>query len=218
MKKQITLITLTFCSLFLFGQSNIDQFTDSLKLRAIYDMALEDGEAYSNLRYLCKDIGGRLSGSDNAAKAVEWGKAVMENYGFDKVWLQPVMVPNWHRGEKEIAEIIHSDGRRLEIPVTALGFSVATPPEGITADVVEVFSLDEVNKMDDDALNGKIVFYNRAFDAKLINTFHAYGGCVDQRGGGASAAASKGAIASIVRSMASGMNDVAHTGVPTIQQ
>src|SRR5258708_39206469 len=87
---------------------------DSLMLRKIYDEELVNGQAYNNLHYLCKNIGQRLSGSANAQKAVEWGKKLMDGYGFDHVFLQEVMVPHWVRGAKEIGIII--DGKQ-RIPV-----------------------------------------------------------------------------------------------------
>ena len=111
-------------------------------LRKIYDEELVNGQCYGNLHYLCKNIGPRLSGSANAQKAVEWGKKLMESYGFDHVFLQEVMVPHWVRGAKEVGMII--DGKnKIPVPIAALGMSVATPKEGITADVIEVHSLKE---------------------------------------------------------------------------
>src|SRR6201990_2742923 len=92
---------------------------DSLMLRKIYDEELINGQCYGNLHYLCKNIGPRLSGSDNAQKAVEWGKKLMESYGFDRVYLQEVMVPHWVRGAKEEAAII--DGKKkISVPIAAL--------------------------------------------------------------------------------------------------
>jgi carboxypeptidase Q len=80
------------------------------------------------LHYLCKNIGQRLSGSTNAQKAVDWSKKLMDGYGFDKVYLQEVMVPHWVRGAKEEAAII--DGKiRIPVPIVALGMSIATPKQ-----------------------------------------------------------------------------------------
>ena len=108
---------------------------DSLMIRKIYDEALVNGKCYSNLRELCKNIGPRLSGSANAQKAVEWGKKLMEGYGFDRVYLQEVMVPHWVRGEKEQAKII-DDNKEIPVPICALGMSIATPAEGVTANII----------------------------------------------------------------------------------
>src|SRR6195952_1452724 len=122
MKLKLTLVTL-FC-IATVGASA--QSADSLMMRKIYDEELVNGQCYQNLHYLCKSIGGRLSGSANAQKAVDWGKKLMESYGFDKVFLQEVMVPHWVRGAKETAYIIVG-GKKITVPIVALGMSVATP-------------------------------------------------------------------------------------------
>ncbi|WP_248282225.1 hypothetical protein [Mucilaginibacter robiniae] len=93
---------------------------DSLMLRKIYDEELVNGKCYDNLRYLCKQIGPRLSGSANAQKAVEWSKKLMEGYGFDRVYLQEVMVPHWVRGEKEQGQIV-AGKTRIPVALAALG-------------------------------------------------------------------------------------------------
>src|ERR1700761_1537802 len=108
MKLKLTFLLITILS------TSLLKAQDSLMLRKIYDEELTDGQAYQNLHYLCKDIGQRLSGSPSAQKAVEWGKKLMESYGFDHVFLQEVMVPHWVRGEKEQGVII--DGQ-TKIPV-----------------------------------------------------------------------------------------------------
>src|ERR1700748_1753438 len=100
MKIKFTLLSL----LLLTG--GLAKAQDSLMIRNIYDEELVNGQCYGNLHYLCKNIGQRLSGSANAQKAIEWGKKLMESYHFDKVSLQPVMVPHWVRGAKEEGVII----------------------------------------------------------------------------------------------------------------
>src|SRR5579864_327172 len=105
MKIKLTLfLFLLFPTLMLNAQ-------DSLMIRKIYDEELVNGQSYSNLHYLCKNIGPRLSGSANAQKAVEWGKKLMESYGFDHVFLQEVMVPHWVRGAKEVGIIINGNSK-----------------------------------------------------------------------------------------------------------
>lgn len=206
MKKSLLLLS----SLFLIITSASAQ-TDSVVMRKIFDEALVNGQCYQNLHYLCKNIGPRLSGSANAQKAVEWGKKLMEGYGFDKVFLQEVMVPHWERGAKEQGYII--DGaKKIPVPICALGMAVATPAAGITADVVEVHSLAEVAQLGEKAIKGKIVFYNRPFDPKFIETGSAYGTAGDQRRAGPSMAAKYGAVGVIVRSLTEANDDYPHTG------
>lgn len=198
-------------SILLFGFTVTQAQTDSLMLRKIFDEALVNGQCYQNLHYLCKNIGGRLSGSANAQKAVDWGKKLMEGYGFDKVFLQEVMVPHWERGAKEQGFII-SSGKRTPVAICALGMSVGTPQQGVTADVVEVHSLQEVATLGESKIKGKIVFYNRPFDPRFIEAGAAYGTAGDQRRAGPSMAAKYGAVGVIVRSLTEAADDYPHTG------
>ncbi len=183
---------------------------DSTHIKQFFNSALTQGQSYEWLRDLTSNIGGRLSGSPEAQKAVEWGERVMKEVGLDSVWLQPVMVPHWVRGEKEVANY-KVGGTKKNVPICALGFSVATPKNGVTAEVIEVHSLKEAEELGE-KLRGKIVFFNRPFDNTLINTFQAYGGCVGQRVRGAAVCGKFGAKAVIVRSMTNGVDDYPHTG------
>ena len=162
------------------------------------------------MRDLTQNIGGRLSGSPEAAKAVIWGEKLMKQVGLDSVWLQPVMVPHWVRGKKEIAAYT-TNGVQKNVPICALGFSVATPKAGILAEVIEVKSLEEAKTLGT-KMEGKIVFFNRPFDDTLINTFSAYGGCVDQRVASAIVCGAFDAKGVIVRSMTNSIDDFPHTG------
>jgi carboxypeptidase Q len=184
---------------------------DSLVIRKIYDEALVNGKCYSNLHELCKNIGPRLSGSANAQKAVEWSKKLMESYHFDRVYLQEVMVPHWVRGEKEQAKIIIG-AKEIPVQICALGMSIATPKDGITANIIEVHSLKELDSLGESAIKGKIVFFNRPFDPRFIETGRAYGTAGDQRRAGPSAAAKYGAVGTIVRSLTEIIDDYPHTG------
>ncbi|MDP5106744.1 MAG: M20/M25/M40 family metallo-hydrolase [Polaribacter sp.] len=184
---------------------------DSTNIKSLFDSALTDGKSYEWLRDLTQNIGARLSGSEGAAKSVVWGEKIMREVGLDSVWLQPVMVPHWVRGEKEIATYTINKVQK-NVPICALGFSVATPASGILAEVIEVKSLEEAKALGT-KMAGKIVFFNRPFDDTLINTFSAYGGCVDQRVQGAEVCGEFGAKGVIVRSMTNAIDDFPHTGV-----
>lgn len=189
------------------------QTLDETSLRQIYNKALSDGKSYSMLDYLSNKIGSRLSGSPGAAAAVEWSRHTMEDFGFDSVWLQPVMVPHWVRGQKEIGRIINSKKMgTVEVNVCALGGSVGTGPDGIVANIVEVKSFEGLVQLGTRNIQGKIVFFNRPMDPTQMNTFAAYGGAVNQRGSGASEAAKYGAVAVLVRSMGLNTEDYPHTG------
>lgn len=186
--------------------------TDAETIKKIYNASLTNGKSYEWLDYLSNQIGGRLSGSLNAERAVAWTKEELEKLGLDKVWLQPVMVPKWVRGTAELAFIETEPGKTINVNICALGGSVATNPLGIKANLIEVHSIEELETLGREKIEGKIVFFNRPMEETLINTFHAYGGCVDQRGSGAKEAVKYGAVATIVRSMNLRLDDFPHTG------
>ena len=178
----------------------------------VYNEALSNGQSYEWLDYLSNEIGGRLSGSINYDRSVKWGKDELNLIGIDSVWLQPVMIPKWVRGAPEYAHIESSPGNTISVPIAALGGSISTPSIGISANVIEVKSFDELNNIGKDSISGKIIFFNRKMDPTLINTFQSYGGSVNQRTQGAAKAAKLGAIGVIVRSMTTTLDDYPHTG------
>jgi Zn-dependent M28 family amino/carboxypeptidase len=187
--------------------------TDSVTIKKIYDNALTSYKSYEDLRYLTKNIGARLSGSPQAAAAVEWSRQVMERMDLDTVYLQEVMVPHWVRGEKEIGRVYNSKLMgTVDMNIAALGASVGTGKQGLSAEVVEVQNFEELEKLGKKKVKGKIVFFNRPFDNTHVITGAAYGGAVDQRGGGPVAAAKLGAVGVLVRSMTNDIQDIPHTG------
>ena len=206
------IILLSFITLLTLGTTAQDFKADSIQLRAIYTTALENGEAYENLRFLCKGIGPRLSGSENAQKAVDWSYQKMKSYGFDKVWLQEVMVTHWERGATEDCSVIIGNDEEIDLSITALGGSVGTTGE-LKAQVIEVASLDDLKSRSEEEIKGKIVFINQPMDQSFIETFHAYGACAGIRVWGASEAAKKGAVAVLNRSLSTNDDDHPHTGV-----
>ncbi len=185
--------------------------SDSLFLRKIYDIALEQGHSHENLRSLCKDIGARITGSAEAKMAIEWGKNLMESYGFEKVYLQEITVPHWERGTTEAGWLVDAAGKVDKLSILALGGSVGTNGL-ISGEVLMVNSIDELKKLTPTSVAGKIIFFNRPFDQKMIHTFQAYGACVDQRWEGTNAASQLKALGVVIRSMASSTDEHPHTG------
>ncbi len=217
MKKQffflLTLIVLFASSNSIFGQfekSRLEKYNSVADL--LIKSALQEEKGYKMLKELCS-IGHRLSGSETSLKAIYWAEKKMKEAGFDKVWLQKTMVPKWERGKKEKAFISSSGkwkGRKLNI--AALGGSAATSSKGISGEILEVKSIDEL-KQKKDLAKGKIIFFNRPFDVTIVNTFGGYGGAADQRFSGPVEAAKAGAIGVIVRSITSNKDNNPHTGV-----
>src|SRR5713226_6071353 len=128
-------------------------------LKRLQEAALSSDYAYRQVAHLADNIGPRLTGSAQAAKAVEYVASELKSVGCE-VQLEKVMVPHWVRGE-ETAALVQFPGMAenttQKILLCALGDSVATPPEGITAEVVGVKNFDELKAMSRDKIAGKIV-------------------------------------------------------------
>lgn len=173
---------------------------------------MEERKAITYLESLINAAPNRLSGSPGAAAAVAWGKRTMEALGLE-TRLEPVSVPAWERGKAE-AQIL-SGGRGIPavpMAVAALGNSVGTPADGITAPVIEVRSFEELDALGE-KVRGKIVFYNRPMDRTVLNPFEAYGGAADQRYAGPGRAGRWGAAAVLVRSLTDRIDAHPRTGM-----
>ena len=207
LKKCCPIFVFLFCCL-----AGIAQTEDSLMIKRIADEVLINGKAYENLRFLCKKIGPRLSGSLQAQKAVEATAKMLKDAGADTVYLQPCMVPHWVRGQKEKGIINVAGMPAYDLHLCALGNSEGTGVQGITAGVVEVKSFKELEQLGAAVIKGKIVFFNFALNPTYIKTFIAYGESGIARRAGPSKAAALGAVGVMICSLASNEDDFPHTG------
>lgn len=172
---------------------------------------LQKQQAFSFLKRLTA-IGPRLTGSPQAEEAVELARQIMEEIMLENIHLESTQVNRWVRGEKEEAELISSTTGTSHLSICAIGGSISTPEGGITAEVVEVHTFKQLRNIGAKA-RGKIVFFNRPMDPALVDTFHAYGNAADQRVQGAAEAAKAGALAVLVRSLTTSLDDSPHTGM-----
>lgn len=185
-------------------------------VKSIFDEALSNGQAYAYLEDLVNRHPGRLAGSKSLEGAVEWGKTVLTELGVDRVYTQDVMVPHWERGEKESVHLLTPEGAK-PLAALALGGSVATPAGGVTAEVIEVQSVEALATLGKEKIAGKIIFFNRPMDPTVALPGRAYGGAGDQRRLGPITAAGYGASAVLVRSLTHAIDDVPHTGNTSYQ-
>ena len=190
---------------------------------AIRDMALESTYGYEQVRFLANNVGPRPSGSPQAAAAVRHVAQQMRALGLD-VHLEPVTVRHWVRGREE-AELVRYPGKvegtTQKILVTALGNTVATPDQGITAPLLVINRFEQLEKLPANQVEGKIVLFDFPFDdfaAEAGRWDEAYAAAVQYRNDGPSQAARKGAVAALVRSVGSGRFRLAHTGVTRFQE
>jgi hypothetical protein len=173
-------------------------------------IALADTFGYNLLRDLCS-FGGRLSGSKNLVMAEDFLLKKMSGLGFDTVYTQTFTTTNWQRGSVEKFVLRgNNSGGDINFRVAALGGSVGT--NGLLrADIIEISDFDELEHRKDE-IKGKIVFFNFEFNQKVYDSFSSYGPAVNFRVNGAHRAAKYGAVAVLIRSVASNFDDVPHTG------
>lgn len=196
----------------IFAQFNfhtIDYYKETAD--RILESSLGERVGYKWLKELC-EIGPRLSGSPESYEAIKWAELKFNEMDCDSIWLQPIIVPHWVRGDTEVAIVRNSkefEGKKLSI--AALGGSIGTVGDGIQGKVMEVHSFEELKLRANEA-EGKIIFFNRPFNKTISSTFRAYGDAVEQRTYGAIEAAKYGGVAAIVRSVTSKPDNVPHVG------
>jgi hypothetical protein len=190
------------------------------ELETLRDAALTSDYAYQQVAYLTENIGARPTGSPQADAASRYVMDTLRRAGLD-ARLEEVMVPHWVRGA-ETADLTawpgHTPGTVQKVVVTALGGSTATPPDGLTTEVVVVRDFDELKALGRDKVAGKIVLFNVKFDPRKAATGFwrdAYGEAVQYRGQGAKASAELGAVAALVRSVGGADYRIPHTGYST---
>lgn len=163
--------------------------------------------AYKLTEALTVEIGPRLAGSPADAKAVAWATSKFQQLGYDKIWTEQFTTPYWQRGNARL-EIISPFPQSLVL--TALGGSIGTDAEGISAGIVMFNSLEDLIQAKPEQVKGKIVFINKAMTKDRIGS--QYGKVVGARSKGAVEAARLGAKAIIIRSVGTSNNRFAHTG------
>ncbi len=187
------------------------------QLSAIKSAALSDDFAFRIVAHLTENIGGRPSGSPQANAATQYVADELRHLGLE-VHLQPVTVPHWVRGVETAALVEYPGmvpGTTQRIVLTALGGSTATPAEGLTAEVIAVDTLDELQALGSGKVAGKIVLFNEPFDKQKAAAglaFPSYGEAVRYRVAGPKAAADLGAIACLIRSVGNVDYRLPHTG------
>ncbi len=172
------------------------------------ERALKGTQAYALVESLTTEVGPRMAGSPADKAGVDWAVAKLKELKFDKVWTEPVSFPYWVRGE-ETARVVSPFPQPLW--VTALGYSVGTPANGIEADIVEIPTYEMLLETEAAKVKGKIVYISNRMQRH--HTGRGYGPAVVARTRGASAAAKLGAAALLIRSIGTDNNRMPHTGV-----
>ena len=209
MKRLACALTIGLASLTGYtAHASVFDESDIELVRELRDNAKQGTGAFAIVEDLTTRVGHRMPGSENDARGVEWATNKLESMGFDSVHHEPVTFPTWTRGHESATVISHGN---QNLVLTTLGYSPATPEQGIEADIVMFDDLAALEDADSSEVEGKIVFIrNRMERSKDGST---YGPAVGARSMGPVVAAQKGAAAIVIRSISTSDERFAHTGM-----
>ncbi|MBL4909937.1 MAG: M28 family peptidase [Alteromonadaceae bacterium] len=207
--RNIFIAAMTLSGFLMFTTSAKTLNDEQLKtIEQLKQTTLQSDLSYQILESLTTEVGNRRLGTAGDKRAIKWAVAKMKALGFNKVWTEEVESPQWLRGDIE-AQIITPYPH--DMAAIGLGGTVGTLPKGIKAPVVEFKTLAALKAAKKGSLTGKIAFVSYRMKAKIDGG--GYETAVATRGGGASIAAEKGALALIMRSVGTDNNRIAHTGM-----
>jgi Zn-dependent M28 family amino/carboxypeptidase len=172
------------------------------------DKALADQTAWDIVESVTTEVGARPAGTPAAERAKDWGLAKLKALGFSNVHAEPFTVQGWERGP-ESAEVLTPYPQKLAI--LGLGKTVATPPEGVEAEVALFRTYAEMLAQPAGALAGKIAVVTQPMARTQDGS--GYGAAVRVRAAGPSEAAKRGAVAFLMRSVSTASNRSPHTGL-----
>lgn len=178
------------------------------KVDEIYQDALNSSESHEALHFLCTETAGRLPGTRESEKAINFVLETLKKYKADSVWLLPVQCPGWRELKPSVCEIVTAAATKIELRSIALGQSISTPEKGIKAPVVIINSREQIDSLGEKGLKGKIAFFNGRMEKRSD-----YGKWAWSRVEGASLVSKYGAVGVLVRSLTTKKDDNPHTGV-----
>lgn len=209
--KNILLVSLVLFLALSCAYQKTNNLPDEQVIQKIFESAQQSDISYNNLKYLTTHFQKRLACYPQATKAAKWTKEIMDNMNLNKSYLQEISVMNWERGNIEEGKIIVNN-EEIKVNVCALGRGISTPLEGLKAKVIEVNGLEDLTRFSSEEIKGKIVFFNKAMNPALKNTFQAYGEAAGQRFMGPILAAQYGAVGTVIRSLTTSIDTFPHTG------
>ncbi|MEM7689763.1 MAG: M28 family peptidase [Pseudomonadota bacterium] len=200
------------------GQSSAEEATSSgapISLQSAASDALErDTIAFDFVEGITTEVGPRQAGTEAEARARDWAMAWLKARGFQNIAAEPFEMETWVPGETHRAEVIAPFPQPMV--VQPLGNSASTGPEGIEAEVVEFESVSALSALEDGALNGKIAYITHQMRPSMDGSHYGFAGPV--RWFGPSIAASKGAVATVIRSVGTDRSRNPHTGGTSFPQ
>ena len=187
--------------------------TPALASRATLDevadgAARNDTWAWDFVEGITTEVGPRQAGTEAEARGRGWAVKWLKANGFANVADEPYMMDTWVPGEVMRAAVIAPFAQPLT--VVPLGNSAATPAGGLTAPVARFASYADLEAAPAGSLAGKIAFIDHAMRPTQDGSGYGFAG--PARWTGAGLAASKGAVATVIRSIGTENDRTPHTG------
>ena len=167
-----------------------------------------DTLAWDFVEGITSEVGPRQAGTEAEARARAWATAWLKAKGFANVADEPFMMDTWVPGDIARARVTAPFAQ--DLAVLPLGNSAATPAGGIEAEVVFFRTVDELRAAPAGSLKGKIAYISHQMRPAQDGSHYGFAG--PARWVGAGIAASKGAVATVIKSVGTDHHRNPHTG------
>jgi carboxypeptidase Q len=137
----------------------------------ILPQVMGDSPMAENLRRLTDEVGGRVTGSPQMAKAVEWGVAAFRAAGVEVHTEKYTLPVTWSDGDTRL-ELLGP--AQFPVRVVSTGWSPATPPGGIEAAIVDIGNGSEEEFAHAGNIKGAILLAHSEIGSSWADLFDEY--------------------------------------------
>ncbi|MBY0567485.1 MAG: M20/M25/M40 family metallo-hydrolase [Hyphomonadaceae bacterium] len=169
--------------------------------------ALESDLAWQIVEDLVTEVGPRMAGSEQEARARDWAVSMLREQRFTNIRVEPFTLPYWDATREEASIVSPS---QQSMVIAALGGSPATPEGGLEAEVIRFANLLELEAATPAQVRGRIVFIDERM--QRMQDGSGYGAAVAKRSRCAPLAQERGAVACLIRSVGTDPHRFAHQG------
>ncbi|WP_336986905.1 M28 family peptidase [Altererythrobacter aquiaggeris] len=201
-------ITLALVALSLPACATAQQHATMTLEQGADNVLVSDTLAYDFVEGLTTEVGPRQAGTEAEKRGRDWAVNWLRSNGFQNVADEPFQMETWVPGEMATAHIV--DPFPQPMVIAPLGGSVSTGPDGITAQVTEFETFADLMAAPAGSLAGKIAYISHSMTPTQDGSQYGFAG--PARWVGASVAASKGAVATVIKSVGTDYHRNPHTG------
>jgi carboxypeptidase Q len=139
----------------------------------LFPLILGDSPMIENLRRLTDEIGGRVSGTPEMARAVQWGVAGFRAAGVDVHTEKYTLPVTWKEGATRLAIITPATSGAV-LRAVSEGWGPATPRDGIEAGIVDIGDGTDADFSRAGNIKGAILLAHSEIGATWPDLFNEY--------------------------------------------